>query len=203
MQVKALAVLCIVFLLGCVSAAQQVRFDNTVVMTTTQRLGYANPQVLFRPGVEVQGKWGLFRTFGGLGSSRKLETGDGWVRRFRADAHFKFKKLLVGGGVSGARQTTSRWSKGSIHPLISGGFQHKNVQLIAAYILPGTDDLNGVRGVDGQLRFQLSRRVAFSPEISVLNFYSTGRPDLPRKFGFSLGAAFTYSFGNTGYRVPR
>jgi hypothetical protein len=201
MQIRYLVFASLLFL-GIPATAQQLRFDNTLVLTTSGGLGYANPGFVYRAGVEVEGTRAVIRASGGFGSARKLETGDGWVRRFRADSYFKVRKLLIGGGISGSKLTTSRWSKGSVHPLIGAGIQNSRARAIVAYMLPGTDDQNGVRGVDVQLRLQISKRVAFNPEISMLRYYSTGRPDLPRKFGIAAGIGFTYSFGHTGFDGP-
>jgi len=204
MHVKALAVASLLFFLGGTAlVAQQVRFDNTIVTTVSGGMGYENPGLLYRPAIEVESRRLLLRGEAGIGSARKRETGDGWQSRFRADAYLRFRNFLVGGGASAAKQYTSRWSKGSVHPLFGGGFQHRQFRMLVAYLLKGNDDLNGVTGVNVQTRMQISRRLAFQPEVTMHRFYSTGRPDLPRKFGMSAGLGITYSFGNTGIQAPR
>jgi hypothetical protein len=191
-----------VMLLGLSAVAQQVRFDNTVLTTVSGGLGYENPGLMYRPAVEVEGDAFLIRGEAGIGSARKRETGDGWQRRMRADAYVKIRKFLIGGGAASAKQFTSRWSKGSVHPLVGGGIQHKNLRMLASYLLKGTDDRNGVTGVNIQARVQLSRHFSISPEVTLNRFHSTDRPDLGRKSGMSAGMGVTYSFGNTG-ELPR
>jgi hypothetical protein len=187
---------------GGAAAAQQIRFENSMFVTASGGTGYQNPGFLYRGGLEAEGKRLLLRGQGGIGLAQKRETGDGWIRRFRADGYLKAGRLLVGGGATGAKQTTSRWSKSSIHPLVGGGVEHKNFRLLAGYLMKGTDELNGVTGIDLQSRIQVSRRFAINPEVTVTRFYSTGRPDLPRKVGVSAAMGFTFSFGRT-MEVPR
>lgn len=191
---KVVAALLFLLIVVAAPASAEVRFDNTIVMVNSSGIGYLNPGLLYRTGVDVESKRLLVRAEGRIGSARKRETGDGWVRKFRTDAYVNMGRLLVGGGAAGSKQTTSRWSKGSIHPLVGGGYQNPRFRLLAAYFLPGTDRLNGSTGVDVQIRAQISRRVAFSPEVTLTSFYSTGRPELGRKFGISTGVGVTYSF---------
>jgi hypothetical protein len=185
-----------------------------------QGLGYQNPDFTFAMGEEYRGaRWlGLGETTMSL-ANKYIGSGisvDGHLATYRRFG-LSDGSLLAGGGIDGGKIWTAEWTKGSLHPFVGGGFDFApDLRLLAGYRFVGTDKSNGVRAIDLSTRFLIhqfkTRRLAvfLTPTMSVVSFYPTGQPNLPRRTGLivhvglriqrsgSVGSSLAQSNGTQG-----
>jgi hypothetical protein len=155
-------------------------------------LGYLNPSWEVQAGSETA--LGRLFSVGSIAVARaqKIETGDGLSFHITTDTYLRMRKLLLGGGIGWGREQTSEWSKSSIHPRISYGYELSFARVTGAYILSGNDERNGVRGVESRIDFFLGQHWRIGEEVTVLSYFPTDQLSAPREHGARLVFATSY-----------
>jgi hypothetical protein len=162
--------------------APTVRVPVSAAIVNSGSLGYRlGPE--FGAGLEVETDHFASFTSATFGLRHKVETGDGHEVGLTQRFCGRRGPWLACGGFAWNQTVTSRWSKGSVRPIVGGGWEGTRddglyMRALVEYEAGTFDAANGLHGLDAEIRVG---RPAFYylAGLGVYRFHATGNPGTP------------------------
>ena len=159
--------------------------------------GFNSPELALGITPELDLKRFYLRGTSFFRTGNKFDTGDGHSKGAQFEAYLRANRFLLGGGVNYVKLTTSQYEKSAIRPLLGAGVEFKVDQypsrFFANYYLRGTDNINGVQGLNLRWEVDVKPKVRITPfHFSVFRSFPSNNPQLGTVTSFV--ATFGVSF---------
>lgn len=112
--------------------------------------------------------------------NKKMDSDSGYTERVHAWGGYRRNDWLLGAGLSYSNLRTDIYSKHSWHPRFGAGkdinLGNSDMRLYGEYVLPGTDRLNGVQGIETSMIIPSTRNTSkhwfFRERLGVFEFHN-------------------------------
>lgn len=157
--------------------------------------GVGTKPMLLRFGVrpEVSTKRFLATGLSWFSPNDKIDADSGYTFGSRGMAYARAARFFAGGGLSWSAVRTDLYSKGSLRPIVGGGWENDFLRIQSGWVFRGNDDRNGVRGSLTSLNIRIAPRFMITSEFGFYRAHVTDAPGIPRNHVFvTLGMAYTF-----------